>query len=322
MGNDTIERFGAFVAQSESLLTDRDSSPADSEPPLQEFLAFLARARPTLAAPLRDLANELAPEVQELAEWMLDHDLLRIARRRYDEDAYTNLIAWALHPDTHPASALTRQRGWLRVLWPDEPPHISEVTTPLTQVWTEESGVPDMVLNLADLTVVVEAKTGSREHEAAQTGKDQTLVYPEAVRKVLELPDDKPVHMVFLTPDKRPASNENAILTSYAEFATGLAVGLRDVALPADVRHSLSTIITHFATCSSPGDEDDVVRLVRSSATWLGDEAVVGDDARLLAHLHDLHELKDLPPVRYWSGTARAASPGWWRSPNGRPRTW
>lgn len=68
-------------------------------------------------------------------------------------------------------------------------------------------------------TVVVEAKTGSEEHPPP-SGELQTLAYPEAVRYRLNLHPDHQLYIVFLTPERRPAANPKAILTTYYEFAT------------------------------------------------------------------------------------------------------
>src|SRR5262249_42230500 len=85
---------------------------------VSRFRAFVDAATPLL---VRDVPKRLAavrPALQPLAAWLLPpgHDLLDIARGTYGEDANTDLIAWALRPATHPATAVQRQRAWLSAL--------------------------------------------------------------------------------------------------------------------------------------------------------------------------------------------------------------
>src|SRR5207244_4751939 len=43
--------------------------------------------------------------LNRMRSWLTPYDLLRIARIEYIEDAYTELMAWALAPATHQSSA-------------------------------------------------------------------------------------------------------------------------------------------------------------------------------------------------------------------------
>jgi hypothetical protein len=212
----------------------------------ERLSAFLAQAKPLIIGPTRLQWQALTPDLDVLSRWYTNCDLLdRIVRL---EDSYTELIAWALRPATHPESAQLRLRSWLAslgVALANEVP-----AEPRTQVLTRD-GIPDLVLPFGTRTVVVEVKTDSPEH-AAPSGMAQTLAYPEAVRSTLQLNPQTPLHMVFLTPDSRAAENPDAICTNFAHFAVILARALADIELPDHARVLAGMVITLLATFESP----------------------------------------------------------------------
>lgn len=257
------------------------------------FRELIGRARPLAVGPLREKAALLAPFVTTATPWATVHDLLTIAGRHYDEDAYTELVAWALHPETHPASALDRQNAWLAALFPDGEHQAARPSVPTTQIVTD-TGVPDLILDFDEFTLVVEAKTGSQEHEAAGSGVDQTLAYPEAVRRALALPESKPVEMVFLTPDARRASNPQATKSSYARFAVSIARALSTYELPPDLSGAFSIVFTHFWSLSLGGGARDLVVLLRRIQPVFPSGAVTKEDAVLFSSLPDVEQLRVL----------------------------
>ena len=127
----------------------------------ERLSGFLDQAKPLIIGPTRLQWQALNPDLDLLSRWYTNCDLLdRIVSL---EDSYTELIAWALRPATHPESAQLRQRRWLASLGIDlanEAP-----AEPRTQVLTHD-GVPDLVLSFGTKTVVVEVKTDSAEHPA------------------------------------------------------------------------------------------------------------------------------------------------------------
>ena len=146
---------------------------------MSRFQAFIDAARSLLVEPLFDRLAALRPNLDRLRPWLLDdpaHDLLQIAGVTHVENAYTDLMAWSLHPETHRESAIKRQRGWLSTLAIPEASTIGKAVCPLVRPYTDD-GNPDMVLRYERFVVVVEAKTGTLEH-TAPSGKLQSYAYP------------------------------------------------------------------------------------------------------------------------------------------------
>lgn len=236
--DDMIASFREFLGRVQ-LLKTLDTLPVTG------FQKFIELAVPLAIGKLRADLEKVTPQLQKLRPWLTQFDILRQARIEYVEDSYTELVAWALDPGTHRASAARRQKRWLQSL--KLPAAFDSPVKPMTQFSTGD-GVPDLILGYKDFTVVVEAKTQSSEH-AAPSGISQTLAYSEAVRRRLELPQPHPVYIVFLTLDGRRADNPHAISTTYAAFAVSMADALGDFEMPPDLRFAYSLIITHFVTC-------------------------------------------------------------------------
>jgi hypothetical protein len=239
---ETIAQFREFVRRADEMLA------LQHEPPVQEFRHFIQASLPMVMGDLRKSLECCAATLNGMRSWLTPYDLLRIARIEYIEDAYTELMAWALAPTTHQSSALQRQRAWLRHL--RIPEEISSPAEPISQLSTGD-GVPDLVLQFPTFAVVIEAKTGSDEHPTP-SGELQTFAYPNAVREKLQLESCHQVYIVFLTPEKRKAANPDAILATYCEFAVVLAGALSHLELPADLRFAFQTVISHLATCGLP----------------------------------------------------------------------
>jgi hypothetical protein len=289
----TYQRFERFVADARTCVAALDLGLSGVAAPVADFGSFIETARPLVAGPFRAAVEILAPRVAALSPWLIEHDLLAVARRTYDEDAYTELLAWAIAPRTHAPTALRRQAAWLRSMGLPEP--ISP-TQPRTQVGTDD-GIPDLVLDYDSFTVVVEAKTGSGEHETPGSGSMQTVSYPEAVRRRLDLSANKPVHLVFLTPDRREAANDDAVLTTYVDFALAMADALREEDLNPDLRALFKLVITHFATCAVSAGVD-AATLLQLGTWWIADGVLV-DDGVLLSRLGDVQDLQRLFSLRH-----------------------
>jgi hypothetical protein len=237
------------------------------------FGKFIQQAKPLLAVPARRRWNSIAGVLHAIRPWYTDYDL--IARIAHLEDSYTELIAWALDPETHPPSAEDRQREWLSAIgikWLG-----GAAAKPLTQVWTKD-GVPDLVLRLRRQVVVVEVKTWTNEHDAP-SGKPQTEAYRDSVVQQFQVKADQLVHVVFLTRDRSQAANPLAICTSFSDLALALAKALSRFDLAEDVRFAFKTLITHLATF----DHDELAKVIR----WTDPP----DDDLLFEHIAELQRI-------------------------------
>lgn len=145
-------------------------------------------------------------------------DLLEVAGLAFDENAYTELIAWALDPGTHAGAAERLQRAWLRAVLGEES-GVARATEPMTQVHVPCGGIVDLVLAYPELVVVVEVKTGSAEHDVAQSQTPQTIQYAREIHEALGIAATVPVRVVLLAPELRGAANSEAVAATSAEFA-------------------------------------------------------------------------------------------------------
>lgn len=233
---EVIDRFRAFVRRA------RDLAPP---PPCDQFRAFVAAATDCLAGDLLPRVRRHRPELQRLAEWLVEDrfDILAVAGFRWVEDAYSDLIAWSLSPDVHPESALARQKAWLTRVGVPEAAGFTALATPQTRVWTDD-GIPDLYLQFSELLVVVEAKTGTGEHETP-SGLPQTTAYAAALRRHLGLTDCA-VRTLFLTPDGADPADPAAIPTTYADFVYAVVLAFRPADFPPAFAHSLRIVLTHL----------------------------------------------------------------------------
>jgi PD-(D/E)XK nuclease superfamily protein len=273
------KRFREFVARSEALL-----GTAGTQDPSTAFRVFIQRAAPLLVEPISNALENLRPRVAMLRPWITPHDLLAVAGLAYAEDPYTELIAWALAPSTHRPSAERRQRSWLESLPLRTPIAFPSPAEPLTQLATV-NGVPDLVLQYDEFVVVVEAKTGSSEHDTPGR-TPQTLAYPQAVASTFGLPSDTPVHIVFLTPDRRAATNPEAVRASYVDLVVALAGALEPDELLDDLRSAFKMLFTHFLLHAAPLGYDSRPLLLDPPA-WLASNVEPGVMLSHLAAIHD-----------------------------------
>lgn len=274
-----IDQFRRFIELSRTLIAT-----VHVDSPVSSFQQFLQESTPLLIDPIRTSLEKLGGRLALMQRWLVAHDLLRIAGFTYAEDPYTELIAWAIHPNTHPDSAMQRQRAWLRSFPFDACLDFIRAAIPETQLFTND-GIPDLILKYESFVVVVEAKTGSAEH-TAPSGALQTVAYPDAVRHRLSLDESIPIYIVFLTPDRRAAANPKAVNTTFAEFSLSLAAELETVSLPEDLRWAYRMLLTHFFTCAVPRGVD-VLSLLRKANEWIEHR----DDRALLAS--KLNEILD-----------------------------
>jgi hypothetical protein len=237
-----------------------------------------------LIEPLAPALAGLRERVALLQPWLMPHDLLAIAGLDYAEDAYTELVAWALNPNTHPASAGRRQQAWLAHLKLPSEIALRSPTHPVTQLLTAD-GIPDLVLRYAEFVVVVEAKTVSDEHDTP-SGAMQTLAYAAAVRTTLGLPASTPVYIVFLTPDRRQAANPDAVRTSYLDFVLAMAEALDPNELSQDLHAAFKMVLSHFALYAVPPGFDSRSFLC-DTPDWLTPDAAA---SVILMNLLPIHQ--------------------------------
>lgn len=256
-----LRTFGEFIAEAKPL------HEVLVRPPTFEFQTFVDKAVPLV---LRSLQSDL-PALKQRAEladrWLVADDLLAVAGLSYVENAYTELMAWALRPKTHRESALRRQTAWLESLEPKIELSNQErkPATVETQVATDD-GIPDLILRFEHTVIVVEAKTGTVEH-AAPSGTMQTIAYIPAVRHRYRIADES-VYAVLISPDGQQAANEGqeARSTSYVAFALAMAYCLEAEQLPLDTRAAFKMLFTHFLTRATPTTEPvrDLLSKVKS----------------------------------------------------------
>lgn len=217
---------------------------------IPDFNSFLTAARPLVVGHVQQEIAVLRPQIDCICQWLVPDDLLALAGLSRVEDAYTELLAWALCSPKQENVALICQRAWLKTLGIVET--IQAAVCPQTQLITAD-GRPDLILDYRDdgFVVAVEAKTGSDEHETPGGGM-QSVTYPDAVRSALNLPPGFPVRMVFLTPSGTAAENPQAINTTYAQFVLALALSLPLNCLPPHLRWSYSMLFTHMLGNAAP----------------------------------------------------------------------
>jgi hypothetical protein len=249
-------QFCTFVMLAVPLMP---ASPGPSAPPVEQFREFVERATPLIIGPVRETLEGITPRLARLQRWWAFQDLLSVAGFDMDEDPYTELLAWALAPQTHPDSAVARQSAWLRRAPFFGGIDFTRPAIPRTQFGTDD-GRPDLVLQYERCVVVLEAKTGTDEHlTRSGTGTPQTLAYPGAVRRALNLDATTPVYVVFLTRDGRKAANPMAFNTSFVEFCLTLTAALEEFQvsrLPGDLRYAYAMLFTHVLTRAAPAGAD------------------------------------------------------------------
>ena len=234
----------------------------------QGFCQFIEAARASIVAPARARLHQAQDLLALLAPWRVEHDILGEAGLTGNENVYTELLRWCLVSQPEPAQAV--QHTFLSAVL-SETKHRSAVI-PRTQFVTS-SGVPDLVLPYEDLLVVIEAKTSTSEHEAAQTGKPQTEAYGMATRAALRLPDTHPTKVILLTPDRRDPQSDTAIGASYLQIVCAIVRGLSGIDLSKELEGGYRQIIGHFLRGAVPRGLDMYALL--GVRTWESDDVLI-----------------------------------------------
>lgn len=262
----TVEDFQAFVEQATPLLR-RDA-------PVRAFLDFVQNAETVILADATADADGLTRAAAILQKCCGEHDLFAEAGLTGREDPTTELVRWLLAPSSHPESALARQHAWLEsIAWQGSLP--TAPVLPETQWGTLEGPIVDLVLPYPERVVVVEAKTGTDEHEAGATGKLQTDFYAEAVAR--QLPRTVPPMVVYLTLDGRDASG-SAIPATYATVACAVARALGPSwdTMHVATREAFRVVMVHLLRHGGPADltraQAVVAKLATTARTWTPDE--------------------------------------------------
>jgi hypothetical protein len=147
-----------------------------------------------------------------------------------------------LRPPDQPKVARRCQRALLASLGIDGK-RLVEPVDPQTQFDTGISR-PDLVMHFEKLgfVLVVEAKTGSDEHETPD-GVMQCRAYPPHVRNKLRLDHDYPVKVVYLTPNGDDAEDSVCLSLRQPEIIRG---GRLDVAVSSDAdTQQLDRVVAH-----------------------------------------------------------------------------
>lgn len=284
-----MEQFIQFVEKAHSL---RHTAAVSSERELlASFNSFVERSSALLVGPIQDRIGILQHQLAPLRAIALreDLDILKVAGLSFSEDAYTELISWMLDPKVHPVLALALQRSWLSTLGIAEESTILEAVTPRTQFWTND-GIPDLVLSYPEFLVVTEAKTGSEEHTTPRSNKYQTEAYPAAVKEAIGLGDEHTSFVIYLTVDRSAPVNNDAIPTTYLEFAIVAAEVLDRLNIGDPTRTLCATILTHLATCAIPNGVD-ISALLADLGSLTGNSS---DRTAVLRHLSSLLSITSL----------------------------
>jgi hypothetical protein len=265
-----VTEFLRFVERAKVITRASAAAPPEENSlSLGVFKNFISAARPLVVDHVRHVLDPLVARAHLLSRWLVNHDLLAIGGFSFAENAYTELMNWALSPETHPPSAYERQRAWLQSLGIDEAIMGGKACQPSTQQGTDD-GIPDLLLEYENGIVIVEAKTGTDEHETP-SGTPQTISYVGAMRRLRGLDQSVPIEVVLICPELREPANPTARATTFARFSLTLAETLeRDATLPAEDRFAFAMLITHFMTCAISADVP-VRRVANEIAAWSRD---------------------------------------------------
>lgn len=240
----TITRFREFINQAKPLLRTEENR---MRPHINNFTSFLVDAKPIVIHQIRDVLKAHRGRLKNLNGVLLENtcDILAAAGLSGDEDRYTKLMAWMLWPEGKSELALRFQKAWLQALGLHKKAGLlKKAVKPETQRLTK-NGRLDMVMDFRqpNFVLIVEAKTGTEEHEAP-SGEMQTIAYPAALRRSLNLRYNHPMEVVFLTSDGRNAANLKAICTTYETFVMAIADSIEKMSL--GLRWAYSFVITHL----------------------------------------------------------------------------
>lgn len=292
------DAFLKFVATARELLSQADDAKTsthrqtrppvpsgDEEALLDRWTTFLAAARPLATAAARAYLKWFEVDAVRVRRSLFSDDLILVAGHRHVENSYTRLAAWALGFENASPIAQAVQRRWLARLLPALV--LSGSLRVIPQLQTD-GGVPDLILVSDELLVVVEAKTLTTEHEAAQTGRHQTEAYLDATRDTLSIDANVAGAMVFLTMNGDVAVNEAAVTATFTELALVILEVLDDYP-SAEAAWPYRSLASHWLLHATPG-----VSITDVSAL----SAKVVDDGALLRELPQILRLERLVPMR------------------------
>ena len=266
-----ITRFREFINQANTVLRKKEDRML---PHIEKFRSFLDQAEPIVIHQIRDVLKAHRGRLKNLNGVLLENacDILAAAGLRGDEDRYTKLMAWMLWPEGKPELALRFQKAWLQALGLHNiARRLKKAVKPETQKLTK-SGRLDMVIDFRqpNIVLIVEAKTGTEEHEAP-SGEMQTIAYPAELRRSRNLKDNYPIRVVFLTPDGRKAANPKAICTTYETFVMAIADSIGKMSL--GLRWAYSFVITHlleYAASEGTGSLSIIRRIAKRGSSTSG----------------------------------------------------
>lgn len=277
IGQAEVAKFSRFVREAEGMLRS-----GAMEPPVASFQAFIEQVTPLAIGEVRKQFEQLRSLANQLATWWTEHDLVSVLGVRHAEDPYSELLAWMIRRETHPPTFEARVGAILSLISPTLAHRAADVRGIRTQVATNRGGVPDIVILLPDTAAIIEAKTGSAEHETPAQ-RMQTLGYPDAVQSLFGLAT-KPL-IAFLTLDRAEAANPQATLLTWADCAAALATALFKKDIDSTLSALFSVAITHFVRACLSLNADSLLTELMAGGTgrWT--------DARILQRMAEIEEL-------------------------------
>jgi hypothetical protein len=284
MDGANIEQFQAFVRDARRVLESEG-------PPVEAFRAFVAKAEPLATDAAREYLRWFAPHADRVARALVADDLIQVAGYHRAENSYTRLLGWSLgHGNDTPLAAAV-QHALIALLRPGWAP--AKPLAVLVERSTEY-GTPDLVLHGDDLVVVIEAKTVTREHLAAQTGEKQTVAYGRLHRDgspELGIRPGVKGFTVLLSIERDEPADSNAEASTFAEVALCILDAIDRVEASFDQKWPYRAIASHWLIHAMPGVD------VRALSKGLsGEGPLAGKD--VLRHLSTVTSIERLVPVR------------------------
>ena len=292
----SLLRFQAFLDQAKAIhaLHVQPPSAMTGEPrrPMEQFLSFISTAKPLVAEQIRTSLQAHRRQLDHLCRWLIPQscDILTAAGICRDEVRCTKLIAWMLWPEGQPQLALQLQSAWLKSLGlKDVASQITAAVEPQTEFATPSGDRADMVMHFQqpDFILIVEAKIDTEEHETPSS-ESQTQGYPLAVRQCLDVKENHPGAMVFLTPDGRGALGSEVITTTYSALLQVIAETASPDDLDAELRWAYAAAISHIFINATSGGPDGLDALIMYAKHG---ESILMSDEHVLKNLDFLGPL-------------------------------
>ncbi|MCI0445755.1 hypothetical protein L0152_21390 [bacterium] len=288
VSKENLTLFNEFIEQAKLLLEkERETKGAmrsrtELNHTMNSFDHLISVARPIVIREIRNALKVNRAKITKVSRWLipLSCDILSASGVSRIEDCYIQLIGWLFWPQGYPPIALRLQKAWLSALGrPDIAAKLKNPAKPKTQIVTED-GRADLLLHFKkpDFLLIVEAKTGSKEHRIPSR-KWQTEGYPIAVRRKLGLPLSYPGMMVFLTPTGVAPESSEAKVTTYETIVSTIAQTLSPDDVTPELKAAFSTVITHLLSCSCSENSDivDALHLLQRRFTNLSDEEIISN---------------------------------------------